>query len=96
MVCLGHGVYQTEYHVVWIPEYRRRILNPGVRGYLRKLFPKVMRSLPGCEIIELSMQVDPIDMVIVIPPKYGVSVVIGQRKQYRARKWRGKFIGRSG
>jgi REP element-mobilizing transposase RayT len=29
----GHGVYRTEYHIVWIPKYRRRILNPGVRGY---------------------------------------------------------------
>jgi REP element-mobilizing transposase RayT len=27
----GHGVYRTEYHIVWIPKYRRRILNPGVR-----------------------------------------------------------------
>ncbi len=74
----GHGVYRTEYHVVWIPKYRRRILNPGVRGYLRKLFPKVIRSLPGCEIIELNMQVDHIHMLIVIAPKHEVSAVIGQ------------------
>jgi len=48
----GHSVYRTEYHVVWIPKYRRRILNPGVKGYLEKLFPKVLESLPGCEILE--------------------------------------------
>ena len=40
------------------PLYRRRPLNPGVRGYLRKVFPKVMRGLTGRGIIELNMQVD--------------------------------------
>jgi putative transposase len=61
------------------------------RGYLRKLFPKVMRSLPWCEIIELSMEVDHVDTLMVIPPKYAVSAVIGQMKQYTARKLREKF-----
>jgi putative transposase len=89
--CLANGVYQAEYHVVLIPKYRRRILNPGTRGYSRKLLPEVMRSLPGCEIIELNIQVDQIRMLIVIPPKYGVSAVIGQIKQYTARKLRKSF-----
>ena len=87
----GHGVYRTEYHVVRIPKYRRRILNPGVRGYFRKLFPKVMRSLAGCEIIELNMQVDHIHMLMVIAPKHRVSAVIGQMKQYTASRLREKF-----
>ncbi len=77
--------------MVWIPKYRRRILNPGVRGYLRKLFPKLMRSLPGCEIIELNMLVDHIHMLIIIPPKYSVSAVIGQMKQFMASRLREKF-----
>jgi putative transposase len=50
-----------------------------------------MRSLPGCEIIEVNMQVDHIHMLIVIPPKYAVSAVIGQMKQYTASRLRGKF-----
>jgi len=50
-----------------------------------------MRSLPGCEIIELNMLVDHIHMVIVVPPKYAVSAVIGQIKQFTASRLRGKF-----
>jgi putative transposase len=87
----GHGVYRTEYNVVWIPKYRRRILNAGVRGYLRKLFPKILRSLPGCEIIEQTMEVDHIHTVMVIPPKYAVSAVIGQMRQYTASRLRKKL-----
>jgi len=87
----GHSAYRTEYHIVWIPKYRRRILNPGLRGYLRKLFPKILRSIPGCEIIEYNIQVDHIHMIMIIPPKYSVSDVIRQIKAQTASRLRKKF-----
>ncbi len=87
----GHSVYRTEYHVVWIPKYCRRILNPGVRGYISKLFPKVLKGMAGCEILEQNIQVEHIHLLIVIPPKYAVSDVIGQIKQYTASRLREKF-----
>lgn len=68
----GHSAYRTEYHIVWISKYRCRILNPGLRGYLRKLFPKITRSLPGCEIIEYNIQID------LILPRDGVVEVAGR------------------
>ena len=87
----GHGVYRKEYHVVWIPKYRRRVLNPGVNGYISKLFPKILREMPGVEIVELNILVDHIHMVIVIPPKYAVSEVIGRIKGRSAGMLRKKF-----
>ena len=87
----GHGVYRTEYHIVWITKYRRRILNPGVKGYLGKLFPKIMKGMPGCEIKEQNVQIDHIHMLMVIPPKYAVSDVVGEMKQQTASKLREKF-----
>ena len=87
----GHTVYRTEYHIVWIPKYRRRILNPGVSGYLRKLFPKLLKEMPGCEIVEQNIQVDHIHTVMIIPPKFSVSAVVGQIKQWTASELRKKF-----
>ena len=87
----GHSVYRTEYHIVWIPKYRRRILNPGVGGYLRKLFPHLLRSVAGCEIVEQNIQVDHIHTVMIIPPQYAVSAVVGQLKQATASVLRKKF-----
>ena len=86
----GHSAYRTEYHIVWISKYRRRILNPGLRGYLRKLFPRVLRSLPGCEIIEYNIQIDHIHIVMIIPPKYKVSEVINRIKAQTASRLRKK------
>ena len=87
----GHGAYRTEYHVVWIAKYRRRILNPGVSRYLVELFPKVLATMPGCEIVEYSIQVDHIHMVMVIPPRYSVSDVIGRMKGMTSSDLRRKF-----
>ena len=88
----GHTVYRTEYHIVWIPKYRRKILNPGARGYLRKLLPKVLREMPGVEMVEMNMQVDHIHAVMIIPPKYAVSDVIGRIKGRSASMLREKFV----
>jgi putative transposase len=87
----GHGMYRTEYHVVWIPKYRRRVLNPGVRGYLSKVFPAILRGMPGVEILEINMQEDHIHVVMIIPPKYAVSEVLGRIKGQSASKLRKKF-----
>ena len=50
-----------------------------------------MRSLPGCEIIEFNMQVDHIHLIMLIPPRYAVSEVIGKIKCWTASKLREKF-----
>ena len=88
----GHSAYRTEYHVVWIPKYRRRILNPGVRAYLEKLFPKLLKQLPGCEIVEQNIQADHIHTVMIIPPRYAVSDVVGRLKAQTASLLRKKFL----
>jgi len=84
-------LYRTEYHIVWIPKYRRRILNPGVKGYISKLFSRVLRGMPGCEVLEQNIQIDHIHLLVVIPPKYAVSEVVRQMKQYTASRLREKF-----
>ena len=49
-----------------------------------------MRSLPGCEIIELNILMDHIHMLIVTPPKYGVSAVIRHMKTVYSKSIEGK------
>jgi len=88
----GHSAYRTEYHIVWIPKYRRRVLNPGVQGYLRKLFPKVMGKLPCCEIVEYSIQRDHLHVVMIIPPRYAVCEVTGKLKGITASRIKKKFL----
>jgi putative transposase len=78
---------------VWIPKYRRRILNSGVAEYLEKLWPRIMKGMPGVEMIEQNIHVDHIHTIMIIPPKYSVSEVIGGLKGQSASKLRKKFTG---
>jgi len=88
----SHTLYAAKYHIVWIPKYRRRILNPGVKAYLNKLFPKILRQMPGTEIIEQNIQIEHIHTVMIIPPISAVSEVVGKIKCKTASKLRKKFI----
>jgi putative transposase len=87
----GHTVYRTEYHIVWIPKYRRRILNSGIKSYLSKMLPKVLETMPGCELVEYNIQVDHIHTVMIIPPKYSVSEIVGRIKGMTASRLRARF-----
>ena len=65
----AHSIYRLQYHVVWVCKYRRRILNPAVCGYIRKILPTLLRSMPGVQVEMIGFDKDHLHMVIVIPPK---------------------------
>ena len=76
---LSHVVYKCDYHIVWVPKYRFRILKDGVKD----LVDKDIRSLcewKGCEVEELNVQEDHVHLMVSIPPKVSVSVLMGTVK----------------
>jgi putative transposase len=87
----AHSVYYLQYHIVWVCEYRRRILNPGVCSYIRKLLPKLLRSMPGVNVETIGFDEDHLDMMMSIPPKYSISLVIGKLKSQSAARLRKAF-----
>ena len=60
-------------------------------GYMSKLLPRVLDRMPGVEIVEKNIQIDHVHIVMIIPPKYRVSDVVAEIKQYRAFWLRKKF-----
>ena len=87
----AHSSYSLKYHVVWVCKYRRRILKPGVCSYIRKTLPHLLKSIPGVEIETIGFDLDHLHMIIVIPPKYRISDVMGILKSRLASKMR-KFF----
>jgi len=47
--------------------------------------------MAGCEIVECNIQVDHIHMVMIVPPRYAVSEVVGRIKGMSASLLRKKF-----
>jgi len=87
----AHSVYYLQYHVVWVCKYRRRILNSGMCGYIRKLLPKLLRSMSGMELKSIGFDKDHVHMVMSIPPKYSISTVMGTLKSQSASQLRKAF-----
>jgi putative transposase len=76
---LSHVVYKCDYHIVWTPKYRFRVLF----GEVKTLVEKDIRMLcewKGVEILELNVQIDHIHLVCSIPPKVSVSELMGTLK----------------
>ena len=73
---LSHVVYKCEYHIVWVPKYRFRILE----GEIKRLLEEDIRMLcewKKCEIQEMSVQKNHVHLVLSIPPKVSVSEMMG-------------------
>jgi putative transposase len=87
----NHSIYRTEYHLVWIPRYRRRIFTGGVRAYAQKLLTNLAGLEPDIEVVKLNAQVDHIHLVTIIPPRFAVAQVVSFIKTQSAKALKTKF-----
>ena len=93
MECIksAHSVYRLQYHIIWVCKYRRQILNPGVSACLQKILAKLLKGLPGVVIETIGFDRDHVHFVMVIPPKYSISSVMGKLKGQSASLLREQF-----
>ena len=76
---LSHSIYECKYHVVFCPKYRYRVLKDEVGQYTERLLHRLSEQ-KELEVLEQNVQEDHVHMVLIIPPKYSVSEVIGYLK----------------
>ena len=69
---LSHVKWECKYHVVWIPEYRHKLLYGKVRKRIGKVIREMCRQR-DLEIIEGHAMADHIHACINIPPRYSVA-----------------------
>lgn len=72
-------------------EYRRKILNAGVQGYLLEVLRELPEHRPDLIIKEVNTDEDHIHILISIPPNVTVGSVVGLIKSNTARSLNGKF-----
>jgi putative transposase len=84
----AHGAYHHEYHVVWIPKYRKKILKGEIKACVEEHIFDIQRYHPEIEIERHSIQADHVRLIIIIPPKYSVSRIVGRIKANTSRELR--------
>ncbi|WP_081836280.1 IS200/IS605 family transposase, partial [Pseudothermotoga hypogea] len=62
------SLYNLNYHFVWIPKYRKKILVDSVRQELEKLIFEIAKK-HGIEVLSLSVQPDHVHLFVSAPPR---------------------------
>jgi putative transposase len=76
---LSPTIWHCQYHIVWVPKYRYRILTGRVAeevGRCLRAFAEQQQS----EVVELKVQIDHVHRLVRVPPKGSLSDVVGTVK----------------
>ncbi|RPH48743.1 MAG: IS200/IS605 family transposase [Desulfobacteraceae bacterium] len=85
----SHGTYHHQFHIKWIPKYGKKVLTGKIKEFVEKRLNDIEGYQPDIEIEKHSIQKDYVHLIIIIPPKYSVSGVVGKIKSNTNREiWR--------
>ena len=81
----SHAVYDTSYHLVWCPKYRKRLFAQNyLRERARELFEEIADEY-GFAIEEMEVSEDHVHILLSFPPRYSIGRVVGMLKSISAR-----------
>ena len=80
----SHCVYDTQYHLVWSPKYRKKILEGNVAQRMRDLLLEISEA-HDIVIEELEVSLDHIHVFCSFPPRLSISQVVSRLKSLSAR-----------
>lgn len=73
---LSHVVYKCDFHIVWTPKYRFRVLFGEVKALVENDL-RMLCEWKGVELIEMNVQIDHVHLLCSIPPKVSISELMG-------------------
>ncbi len=79
----AHAVYDTKYHLVWTPKYRKWILRDDLHKRVKELFVEIGAN-HDIEIDTMEVAPDHVHLFVSFPPRLSISQVIGKFKAISA------------
>lgn len=73
---LSHTIWHCQYHILWTPKYRLRILTGQVAEEVNRCI-RAFSEQKGCEVIELNVQIDHVHLIAMVVPKISISEFVG-------------------
>ena len=87
---LSHTIWHCQYHIVWVPKYRHRILEGSVGNEVTNC-SRGFSQQKQVEILEINIQPDHVHVVAMVPPKISISEYCGIVKGRTAIRVFNKF-----
>ena len=79
----SHSSYRCEYHIVFAPKYRRKVIYKALRKDIGEILRKLCKEMK-VEIIEAEACVDHIHMLVSVPPYMSIAQFVGKLKSKSA------------
>lgn len=76
---LSHTRWKCQYHIVFIPKYRRKIMYGNVKADIREIVKKLC-EFKKVEIVEGAVCSDHVHLCVSVPPKLSISEFVGYLK----------------
>lgn len=83
-------VYSCQYHVIFCPKYRRKVLTNGIDTRLKELILEKQAEY-GYEIISMEVMPDHVHLLIDCAPSPGIDKIVGKIKGYTSHSIRKEF-----
>ncbi len=87
---LSQTLWCCQYHIVWVPKYRFRILSGEVAREVANCI-RAFSEQKKCKIVELNVQIDHVHLLVKVPPKISISGFMGIIKGRTAIRVFNKF-----
>jgi len=87
---LTQAIWHCQYHIVWVPKYRYRILSGAVGQEVENCI-RAFSQQKVCEVVELNVQIDHVHLLVMVPPKISISDYVGIIKGRTAIRVFNKF-----
>src|SRR6267154_723285 len=86
----AHTTHRLKYHLVWIPKYRKRVLQGPLARRLYELL-RQCSDINDWPIDELNVQTDHVHMLVPLPPSVSVSQAVKTFKGGTSKRIREEF-----
>lgn len=85
-----HVVYSCQYHIVWCPKYRRKVLVNGVDKRLKAIIRQTAAEFQAT-VFELEVMPDHVHLLCEVDPQFGIHRLVRYLKGRSSRLLRQEF-----
>ena len=85
-----HSAYVINYHLVWIPRYRKKVLVGPIEARLKELWVEIATQY-GFEILAVEVMPEHVHLFVSAPPKFSPAGIVRPFKGIPSRRLKKEF-----
>jgi len=86
----GDFIFSCQYHVIFCPKYRRKVLSDNIAKRLKELVMSKQEEY-HYKVLEIEVMLDHVHLILSVNPKEGIYKVVSKIKGYTSHELRNEF-----